>query len=74
MLDREVNPEVEALKKQIKGLGARAIQHKMELHDLAEDLPLGWERIREVAEDAYEAYRVLALARAQLTTKSDPCG
>ncbi len=56
----------ESLKKHIKKLSAQAIEHKMRLHDLAEDLPAGWETIREVAADTHEAYRALAAARAEL--------
>ena len=58
--------DVEALKAQIKKLNAQATNLKMNLHDLAEDLPLGWERIREVAEQAFQAYKSLTEARARL--------
>lgn len=57
---------IESLKKRIKRLSAQAIEHKMRLHDLAEDLPVGWETIREVATETYEAYQALAAARAEL--------
>ncbi len=40
---------VEALKLEIKKLSSQAVQAKMDLHDLSEELPTGWERIPEVA-------------------------
>ena len=58
--------DVEALKKDIKKLNAQATNLKMNLHDLAEDLPTGWEKIPEVAAQAYEAYKSLTAARAKL--------
>lgn len=51
--------DTEDLKAKLKKLNAQATALKMDLHDLAEDLPTGWERIREVAEKTYEAYREL---------------
>lgn len=60
MADRE---ELEA---KLKKLSARATALKMDLHDLAEDLPTGWERILEVAEKTYRAYRELDALRKQL--------
>ncbi len=63
----EANTEsVETLKAQIKKLSARAVSLKMNLHDLAEDLPTGWEKIPEIAEQAFRAYRSLAEARSRL--------
>jgi hypothetical protein len=58
--------DVEALKAQIKKLHAQATNLKMNLHDLAEDLPIGWETVREVAEQAFQAYKSLTEARARL--------
>ncbi|CAL1240569.1 CCE_0567 family metalloprotein [Candidatus Methylocalor cossyra] len=49
----------EDIKAKLKKLNAQATALKMDLHDLAEDLPTGWERIREVAEKTYQAYREL---------------
>jgi len=48
--------EHEDLKAKLKKLNAQATGLKMDLHDLAEDLPTGWERIREVAEKTYQAH------------------
>lgn len=58
--------DVEKLKEEIKKLSARATAAKMDLHDLSEELPLGWERIPEVAEKARAAYAALGEARAKL--------
>ena len=60
--------DVEALKAQIKKLNAQATGLKMDLHDLAEDLPIGWEKIPEVAERAFQAYKTLTEARSRLAT------
>jgi hypothetical protein len=59
--------DIEQLKTQIKRLSAQATNLKMNLHDLAEDLPMGWEKIPEVAEQAYQAYKNLTEARSRLT-------
>jgi hypothetical protein len=57
---------IDEIKAQIKKLNAQATNLKMNLHDLAEDLPVGWEKIPEVAEQAFKAYRSLSEARARL--------
>lgn len=54
------------LKDEIKKLNARATQMKMNLHDLSEDLPQNWETILAVAQDTYDAYRLLTEKRAAL--------
>lgn len=58
--------DAETLKAEIKKLNARATQAKMDLHDLSEDLPTGWERIPAVAQVAHEAHAALVAARARL--------
>jgi hypothetical protein len=58
--------DVEELKTQIRKLNAQATNLKMNLHDLSEDLPTGWEKIPEVAEQAYQAYKMLTEARSRL--------
>lgn len=55
-------------KAKFKKLNAAATALKMDLHDLAEDLPTGWERIQEVATKTYEAYRELDEFRKQTAT------
>jgi len=58
--------DITALKDEIRKLNARATARKMDLHDLSEDLPAGWERIPAVAQETYEAFTLLAAKRAQL--------
>ncbi|NYZ13228.1 hypothetical protein HL658_11750 [Azospirillum sp. RWY-5-1] len=55
-----------AIKDEIKKLNARATAKKMDLHDLSEELPLKWESILEVAQEAYDAHKALAEKRAEL--------
>jgi hypothetical protein len=59
-------PDVDALKAQVKKLNQQATALKMDLHDLSEDLPTGWEKIPELAKKAYEAHAALAEARKTL--------
>lgn len=58
--------DADALKAEIKKLSAQATQAKMDLHDLSEELPIGCERIMEVAAAARDAYAKLTEARARL--------
>jgi hypothetical protein len=60
--------DVDALKSEIKKLSARAIVAKMNLHDLAEDLPVNWTTIMDVARAAQEAYATLEAARGRLAS------
>ena len=57
---------IEELKSEVKKLNARATQAKMDLHDLSEDLPLGWENIPAVAQRAHDAFAQLTAKRAEL--------
>ena len=54
------------LKVLIKKYNAQATQSKMDLHDLSEELPLGWEKVLEQAQKTYDAYARLSEARKQL--------
>ena len=58
--------EIDAMKAEVKKLSAQAIKAKMDLHDLAEELPLGWQTIMDVAARAEDAYRRLEDARSHL--------
>jgi hypothetical protein len=58
--------DIETLKGEVKKLNAQATQLKMDLHDLSEDLPTGWERIPDVAAKTFQAYEKLAAARQKL--------
>lgn len=58
--------DVETLKAEIKKLSAKAVNAKMNLHDLSEELPVAWKTIPEVAQAAFRAYADLEAARAKL--------
>lgn len=58
--------DVDALKAEIKKLSAKAMQAKMDLHDLSEELPINWEKIPDVAQRAFELFRELDSKRTEL--------
>ncbi len=58
--------DVETLKAEIKKLSAKAIQAKMDLHDLSEELPVNWTQIMSVAQKAHDAFAELERKRASL--------
>jgi hypothetical protein len=58
--------DIETLKADIKKLSPRATNSKMNLHDLAEDLPINWPNIMTVAQEAFDAFKALEEARASL--------
>lgn len=62
--------DIEELKALVKKLNAQATALKMDLHDLAEDLPTGWEKILEVANKAHSAYQSLDEARKRLAASA----
>lgn len=53
----------EELKAKLKKLNAQATQAKMDLHDLSEELPTGWENILSVAQRAHDTHAALMAAR-----------
>lgn len=61
--------ELETLKAHIKKLSAKAIQAKMDLHDLSEELPLNWHSIMVVAQRAHEAFAELEKKRKDLKAR-----
>ena len=58
--------DIDTIKAEVKKLNATATQLKMDLHDLSEDLPTGWEKIPEIAEKTFLAYQRLKEARQKL--------
>jgi hypothetical protein len=58
--------DIETLKAEIKKLSAKAIQAKMDLHDLSEELPVNWPQIMSVAQKAHDAFAELENKRANL--------
>ena len=58
--------DLETLKAEIKKLSTLALNAKMDLHDLSEELPVNWEKIPDVAQTAYDRYKLLADLKARL--------
>jgi hypothetical protein len=58
--------DMETLKAEIKKLSARAMDAKMNLHDLSEELPINWQSILSVAQKAHDAFSQLEEKRAVL--------
>ncbi|KIZ35301.1 MULTISPECIES: CCE_0567 family metalloprotein [Rhodopseudomonas] len=58
--------DIDSLKAEIKKLSSRAINAKMNLHDLSEELPVNWQSILTVAQETYDAFKVLEEARNNL--------
>ena len=58
--------DTQDLKAEIKKLSSQAVQAKLNLHDLAEELPVDWEKIPAVAQRAFDIYQELELKRALL--------
>ncbi len=58
--------EIDAVKAEIKKLSAQAIKAKMDLHDLSEELPVGWQTVTAVALQTQTAYQKLHEARERL--------
>ncbi|WP_085026010.1 CCE_0567 family metalloprotein [Ensifer aridi] len=59
--------DLEEVKKKVRKLQSRAGTAKMELHDLAEDLPVNWSEIKAVAEKTFNAFAELDAARKELS-------
>jgi len=59
-------PDTDTLKQEIKKLSAIAMQAKMGLHDLSEELPINWDKIPAVAQKAHDTFQLLESKRAQL--------
>jgi hypothetical protein len=58
--------DLETLKAEVKKLSAKAMQAKMDLHDLSEELPINWPSIMSVAQKAHDAFAELEQKRAAL--------
>lgn len=57
---------VEELEKRVKKLSMRSTDAKMNLHDLAEELPTDWKKIPEVAAQTFDVFKELTAARREL--------
>ena len=58
--------DIEAIRAEIKKLSAKAMQAKMDLHDLSEELPLGVDKVMEIAQRVQDAYTALDARKADL--------
>jgi hypothetical protein len=56
----------ETLKAEVKKLNARAMEARMALHDLSEELPAGLETVMDVAQQTVIAFQSLDAARKKL--------
>ncbi|MCK9874974.1 hypothetical protein MXD59_04115 [Frankia sp. Ag45/Mut15] len=56
--------------KRLRKLNSRASQLKLDLHDLSEELPLGWENILDVAQRTYDAYAEIAVLQSKLDAQA----
>jgi hypothetical protein len=56
----------ETLKAEVKKLNARAMEARMALHDLSEELPVGLEKVMDVAQATVAAFQNLDAARKKL--------
>jgi hypothetical protein len=56
----------ETLKAEVKKLNARAMDARMALHDLSEELPTGLEKVMDVAQQTVVAFQSLDAARKKL--------
>ena len=63
--------DVDAIKAEVKKLSTQAIQAKMDLHDLSEELPTDWQRIPEVAARCHDLHARLADARQRLKAATE---
>ncbi len=62
-----MSEDADKLKAEIKKLSAQAMQAKMDLHDLSEELPINWQQILDVAQRAHTAFQTLESKRAELS-------
>lgn len=58
--------DADALKAEMKKLNNAALQAKMDLHDLSEELPTNWDKIPAVAQRAFDAFKALEEKRAAM--------
>lgn len=57
------------LRARLRTLNGRATQLKLDLHDLAEDLPVGWEQIPDLAARTHTAYADLDRVQRELAAE-----
>ncbi len=57
---------IDEVKAEIKKLSTKAMNMKMNLHDLSEELPINWHMILPLAQETHDAYAALEAARKKL--------
>ncbi|MCK9929177.1 hypothetical protein MXD62_18685 [Frankia sp. Mgl5] len=62
----DAGTDVAAVQTRLRKLNSKASQLKLDLHDLAEDLPINWENILDLARRTYDAYAEIALLENEL--------
>ncbi|MDX8514690.1 CCE_0567 family metalloprotein [Mesorhizobium captivum] len=62
---------LEELQKKVRKLQSRAGTAKMELHDLAEDLPVNWTEIKVIAERTFAVFAELDAAKRDLASSEN---
>ncbi|CDM60532.1 hypothetical protein LPU83_pLPU83b_0552 (plasmid) [Rhizobium favelukesii] len=72
VFEKEAMSELQELKKRVRKLQSRAGNAKMELHDLAEDLPVNWSEIMAVAKKTFQAFVELDAAKRELAALENP--
>lgn len=66
-MEQKAEPvDLDTLKREVKKLNAQAMELKMNLHDLSEELPTNWDKIPELAQRTFDAFSRLADARRRL--------
>ncbi|MEI9401880.1 CCE_0567 family metalloprotein [Mesorhizobium argentiipisi] len=63
--------DLEELQQKVRKLQSRAGTAKMDLHDLAEDLPVGWHRIKAIAGKTFDVFAELDAAKRELAAWED---
>ncbi len=58
-----MNNDPQELRTRLKKLNALAMQARLDLHDLSEDLPASWEQIMVVAQRCHDTHAALMRAR-----------
>ncbi|MBT1159489.1 hypothetical protein J1C56_28380 [Aminobacter anthyllidis] len=58
--------DLEDLQKKVRKLQSRAGTAKMELHDLADDLPINWTEIKAIAEKTFDVFAEFDAAKTEL--------
>ena len=66
-----MSTEADELKARLKKANAQATQAKMDLHDLSEDLPTGWENILSVAQRCHDTHATLTDLRKAVAAAAE---